>query len=92
MKRRPEQVAIPDPPVKATNVYRVPRKQWERWTRNGRIMFNHVFETMADQSLFNAHPDAVKLSVYEWKTVRWNAAWIAADRATKDWREFYEMR
>lgn len=62
-----------------TNRYRVPKRQWRKWDEQARNVFNTLYGTMiADQDIYNAHPATVKLARAQWKTVAWNAAFIAA--------------
>lgn len=64
------------------NIHSVQKKTWSKWTESGRALFNAVYEEFEDQTVM-MHPDSVPMSARHWDTVRWNAAWIAADRATK---------
>jgi len=61
-----------------TNIHGVPKKRWQRWSPNARKVFCAVFETMEDQKIFT-HPETHPLHREEWDTIRWNAAWTAAD-------------
>lgn len=63
------------------NRYSVPKKVWNKWTDDGRKVFNELYALMRDQSLFT-HPKAAKQPREQWKTTRWNAAWMAADLAS----------
>lgn len=60
------------------NRHDVPAKVWMRWSAKAREVFNAVYRTMGDQSLF-LHPKATPAKREHWSTTRWNAAWIAAD-------------
>lgn len=60
-----------------TNRYRVPAKQWNKWSRVSQRVFNTLYEKMKNQSLFQ-HSDSVPLPKREWDVIRWNAAWEAA--------------
>lgn len=74
------------------NKYRVNRKAWSKWTVVGKHVFNKTFETMmGDKELF-LHPETVKRAIpdKEWKTTAWNAAFIAADIATRGERHLLE--
>ena len=42
-------------------------------------MFNELFRYMFDNQPLFKHPKAPLLETEQWKTVAWNAAWIAAD-------------
>ena len=59
------------------NRYHVPVKAWKHWSPAGRQRFNEVYSSMRDQSLF-CHPKMPALSKAHWKTICWNAAWVAA--------------
>ncbi len=61
------------------NVNRVPKKQWSKWSKEAKAIFNRCYDFfMSNQGTVN-HPKAPKLPFNQWKTVAWNAAWIAAD-------------
>ena len=61
------------------NVNRVPKKQWSKWSKEAHGTFNRCYKFfMNNQGIVN-HPKAPKLPFNQWKTVSWNAAWIAAD-------------
>ena len=63
------------------NLYNVPMKKWRKWCLTSRQVFNEVYSSMnMNQGLF-LHPHTEKISRQQWKTVAWNAAWIAADAA-----------
>ena len=65
--------------VNIKNVNRVPLKQWRKWSVSARSVFNDCYDFyINNQSIMN-HPKAQKLKPYYWKTISWNAAWIAAD-------------
>ncbi len=65
----------------ARNAYKVPARQWTRWDRQSRRTFNEVYGTMRlNQSVF-LHPKTSPIPRDQWKTICWNAAWIAADAA-----------
>lgn len=65
-------------PVK--NRFNVPKKQWDRWSRHARRVFNDVYYSMRPtmQWAFH-HPEAQLLDRKHWQTTRWNAAWVAAE-------------
>lgn len=69
-------------PSSAANKYRVPVKQWRRWDERARAVFNGVFQEMKDNQYNFLHPKQDLLSAQKWRTVAWNAAWIAAGYAT----------
>lgn len=61
------------------NVNRVPKNAWSKWSKEARTIFNRCYDFfMGNQEIVN-HPKAPKLPPVQWKTVSWNAAWIAAD-------------
>jgi len=64
------------------NRYKVNAKQWKRWSNHARGVFNSVYTEMRYQVLF-LHPEAIPVNAKHWKTVRHNAAWVAADAANK---------
>lgn len=74
----PLEVTLPEVINSGANIHRVPARQWSRWTFQARWMFNNVMNRMADQALVK-HPDYEDAPGDYWDTVRWNAAWIAAD-------------
>ena len=63
------------------NRYRVPKKQWVKWDKGQRLVFNHVHSAMIQNPQFFQHPQAEKVSRDHWKTTAWNAAWEAASAA-----------
>ena len=67
--------------AKAENAFKVPARQWKKWTLVGRHVFNKTFETMRDnQSLFlHTELQDQKMPDKLWRTTAWNAAWISAD-------------
>ena len=61
------------------NVYRVPKRQWRRWPDLCQRVFINTYAGMKmNQSLYT-HPKAKSMTVRDWKTISWNAAWVAAD-------------
>lgn len=64
------------------NKYKVRASRWKRWSRQAQRVFNLTYYSMRPkmQHLF-LHPKAVTMSREHWETIRWNAAWIAADAA-----------
>lgn len=61
----------------AKNTYRVPKKQWMKWSKPQQAMFNQLFFALKDQYVIK-HPEMEKVPDVYWKTIRWNAAWLAA--------------
>lgn len=70
-------------PVK--NRFKVPVKQWNKWSNHARKVFNQVYLSMRPkmQWVF-LHPDAPLQKKDHWATTRWNAAWTAAGVANGD--------
>lgn len=62
------------------NIYNVPNRAWRKWNQQSRYIFNEVFNQMGDQTVVK-HPLAPVIREELWKTIRWNAAWLAADAA-----------
>lgn len=72
-----DQMKIPGT-LTAGNRFKVAKKEWSKWTVEGRRLFNYLFHTMrANQRIFT-HPKAVQLPAAQWQTTAWNAAWEAA--------------
>ena len=61
------------------NVNRVPKKQWSKWSKEAKAIFNRSYLFFINNQGLMKHPRAPKLSPNQWQTVSWNAAWIAAD-------------
>ena len=64
------------------NRYKVPKKQWGRWSKFQRSMFNRVHSAMIHNSALFRHPEAEPIPASHWKTTAWNAAWEAASAAS----------
>ena len=63
----------------AKNAYKVPVRQWRKWSELARRVFNlHFYELKENQSILT-HPKTQQISNREWRTQAWNAAWLAAD-------------
>ena len=61
------------------NNFKVPAKQWREWSATARAVFNRVYDFAISNPALLMHPRAEPLRPLYWKTVAWNAAWIAAD-------------
>ena len=61
------------------NTFRVPVKQWRRWSATARAVFNRTYDFVHDNQGLMTHPKMSAIKPAHWKTVAWNAAWIAAD-------------
>jgi len=64
----------------AVNAYKVQAKQWKKWTGRQRQVFNDVHFAMASQSVF-IHPKQPPMDDAHWQTIRWNAAFTAAQES-----------
>lgn len=64
---------------KAVNSFRVPVKQWRKWSATARTVFNRVYDFVLSNQPLMSHPKAEPVKPAHWKTASWNAAWIAAD-------------
>ena len=62
------------------NVYGVPNRAWRKWNQQSRYIFNEVFNQMRNQQAIK-HPGHPGMTLEYWKTICWNAAWLAADAA-----------
>lgn len=65
--------------TKTTNQYRVPVKQWRKWSEAARAVFNRVYDFVVNNPELMTHPKADKLKPFHLKTIAWNTGWIAAD-------------
>ena len=61
------------------NSNRVPKKQWSKWSKEAKAIFNSCYDFFMNNQKTMNHPKADKQPAFHWKTVAWNAAWIAAD-------------
>ena len=65
--------------VRMRNLYKVPRRQWVKWSDHAQQVFNMLYPNMRNNQWAFLHPGAVPMEGEHWKTVSWNAAWTAAD-------------
>jgi hypothetical protein len=72
-------VTLPTPTPSTQNRYKVPSRQWSRWSQIARRVFNGTYKAMQGPSTAYMHPDAPPQRRVWWRTVAWNAAWLAAD-------------
>jgi hypothetical protein len=61
------------------NTFKVPLKQWRKWTPAARKVFNETYDTMLNNQGLFQHPKTAAVPQVQWKTTAWNAAWTAAD-------------
>lgn len=62
-----------------SNQYKVPKKQWAKWSEQARHVFNELYRTMIHNQGTFMHPKDSHRPAAHWKTVCWNASWMAAD-------------
>lgn len=61
------------------NRFKVPKRQWNKWSSTARRVFNALYHSMRpSMQVFFLHPKATPASRQHWETTRWNAAWEAA--------------
>lgn len=68
------------------NTYKVPKTQWRKWNQTARFVFNELFSAMKGNQWALTSPQQDKLTPKMWRTVAWNAAWLAAD-AVRNFRK-----
>ena len=75
-----EEVVVLNEPegVETENVNGVPKKAWKKWSLVQRAVFNNMYLAMDNQMCLR-HPKSPMVPDEQWKTIRWNAAWLAAD-------------
>lgn len=67
-----------------TNKNKVPVVQWRKWTNHAKKVFNDMYHAMRPSMQGTiTHPEMFPLQKEHWQTLRWNAAWLAADGVTK---------
>ena len=67
------------------NKYKVPKKQWGKWTERGRGVFNYIYDVLMYQFKVVCPPKFGELSTNTRKVVAWNTAWLAADAASESY-------
>jgi hypothetical protein len=60
------------------NIYKVPKKAWNKWTTVQQLTFNNVYAAAIDDQELFIHPKADPCRQEYWDTTAWNMAWIAA--------------
>lgn len=63
----------------ASNRYRVPKRQWRKWSALARSVFNEVYYIMKNNHSLFLHPKQEQAKKDHWRTTAYNAAWTAAD-------------
>jgi hypothetical protein len=66
------------------NLYKVPSKAWRGWNAMARAVFNRVYDFSMENFSLMSHPKMERPKPAHWKTLSWNAAWIAADAVMDD--------
>lgn len=61
------------------NIYKVPKKAWNKWTTVQQLTFNNVYAASIDDQELFIHPKLDPCRHEYWKTTAWNMAWIAAN-------------
>lgn len=65
------------------NVNRVPKSVWRSWSPQARHVFNTTYGFAMDNPELMRHPGQLPPKPAHWKTLCWNAAWVAADAADR---------
>ena len=68
------------------NKYKVGKDKWTKWSESAKRVFNNTYSTMYDDQQLFMHPKAPVIKHAHWKTISWNAAWIAADSVPHDFK------
>ncbi len=72
---------------KVKNAFKVPRAKWGKWSNHARRVFNQMFRELRDsRQTMLVHPKAAIMHKEHWGTIRWNAAWLAAEAANGEHR------
>lgn len=80
-----------DKGIDARNRYKVPVKQWRKWSRIARTVFNRVYNFAINNQSMLLHPGVkVVFTAKHWKTTAWNVAWTAADAVDDSLPDFIE--
>lgn len=61
------------------NLYKVPKRQWRKWSETAKAVFNETYRTMINGWSVLFPPSLGKISKPARKVAAWNTAWIAAD-------------
>ena len=61
------------------NIHKVAKRQWKKWTVDGRNVFNDLYSTSIGDQRIMRHPLTTPIYEPHWKTIAWNHAWLAAD-------------
>lgn len=61
------------------NKFKVQERVWRKWTPEAQKLFNELYSSMKDQSIYVSPKMAMWV---DWDVTRWNAAWMAASIAS----------
>jgi hypothetical protein len=70
-----------DLPESPENLYGVSEERWALWPNAARMLFNRVMESSYDSRA--VCPGVAIDSQADWRCIRWNFAWIAAEILTQ---------
>ncbi len=74
----PRTEPVPEYPFHPRNRYKVPPAQWAKWPDVSRAVFNGMYQQLMLPRHVQ-HPRMLAMPYAHWKTIQWNAAWLAAD-------------
>lgn len=60
------------------NLYKVPKKQWQAWSKMAQVIFNRCYDHILNNQEIMKHPKAELLPATQGKTFAWNSARSAA--------------
>jgi hypothetical protein len=86
-KRQPEKITqspMAEPAPDTENAFRVPIKQWRKWSPKAREVFNYMYGLMTANPDIFFHTDQEPIRSEHWHVQCWNAAWIAAYAVDRD--------
>lgn len=61
------------------NTYRVPKKQWNRWSSQAKEMFNVTYRLIKENAEHLYPPGRCNLIPKELSVLAWNVAWLTAE-------------
>jgi hypothetical protein len=59
------------------NSYEVPKRQWNKWSDEQRLLFEDMMDWLSDKSFIDPL-NHTSIDVDQWETIRWNCAFLAA--------------
>ena len=66
-------------PVSVDNRFKVPAKQWDKWSDHARGVFNSLFGQLSKNKDIVAPSSMHGLTQRAWYVLCWNVCWLAAD-------------